>query len=263
VGGRVGVFALDTGNGRHLGRREDERFAMCSTFKWALVVAVLFRVDRGQLSLDERVPYGPSDLLEHAPATREHGAEGAMSVDALAQAAITKSDNTAANLLLAKVEGPSGLTEFFRQLGDTVTRLDRNEPTLNTNLRGDVRDTTTPRAMVGLMRSVLCGDVLARSTRDRLVGWLKANETGLDRIRAGVPAGWVVGDKTGTGSEGAVNDVAIIHAPGRAPILVAAYMSDGTSPLASLNAAHADVGRIIATELLQVLAAPAAGPAAR
>jgi beta-lactamase class A len=249
VGGRVGVFALDTGSGRHLGRREDERFAMCSTFKWALVAAVLTRVDRGELSLDERVTYGPSDLLEYAPTTREHVTEGAMTIEALAQAAVTRSDNAAANLLLAKVEGPSGLTQFFRKLGDTMTRLDRTEPALNMNTRGDVRDTTTPRAMVGLMRPVLCGDVLSPGSRDRLTVWLKECKTGLERLRAGVPAGWVVGDKTGTGLEGAVNDVAILFPPRRAPIVVAAYMSDGASPTHSLDAAHAEVGRIVTRDL--------------
>jgi beta-lactamase class A len=251
VGGRVGVFALDTGNGNHLAHREDERFAMCSTFKWALVAGVLARVDRGEVSLDERLRYDESDLLEYAPTTREHVSDGSMTVEALAKAAITKSDNTAANLLLMKVEGPPGLTRFFRRLRDPVTRLDRNEPTLNTNARGDVRDTTSPRAMASLMQSVLCGDVLSPGSRDRLIGWLNACETGLERLRAGLPADWTVGDKTGTGLDGAVNDVAIVVPPRRAPILIAAYSSDGASSLSSLSAAHAKIGRIIAKHLVQ------------
>jgi beta-lactamase class A len=249
VGGRVGVFALDTGSGKHLARREDERFVMCSTFKWALVADVLARVDRGEVSLDEPVRYGQSDLLEYAPTTRAHVAEGSMTVEALAEAAITKSDNTAANLLLAKVGGPPGLTQFFRRLGDPVTRLDRNEPELNANVRGDVRDTTSPRAMVGLMRSVLCADCLAPGSRERLIGWLRACETGRDRLRAGLPADWTVGDKTGTGRDGAVNDLAIAVPPGRAPILIASYLSDGPSSVASLSAAHAEIGRIVASQL--------------
>src|SRR5262245_60188144 len=165
-GGRLGVFALDTESGSYVGHRPDERFAMCSTFKWVLAAAVLARVDRGQLSLDERVPYLPSDLLEHAPATREHVAEGSMTVDALAQTAVTVSDNTAANLLLAKIGGPAGFTQFVQSLGDHVTRLDRDEPTLNSNDPGDPRDTTSPRAMVGLMSRVLCGDALSPASRE-------------------------------------------------------------------------------------------------
>ena len=209
VGGRVGVFALDTGSGRTLAHRQDERFAMCSTFKWTLVAAILVRVDRGECSLDERVRYGRGDLLEHAPVTTAHLAHGGMTVEALALAAITVSDNTATNLLLGKVGGPAGLTGMFRQLGDPVTRLDRNEPTLNEHAPGDPRDTTSPRAMVGLMRQVLCGDVLSRTARERLLGWLRACETGTNRLRAGLPRGWTVGDKTGTGRRSAVNDVAI------------------------------------------------------
>jgi beta-lactamase class A len=243
------VFALDTGSGKVVGHREDERFAMCSTFKWALVAAALARVDRGELSLDERVRYGESDLFEYAPTTREHVAEGAMTIAALAQAAITKSDNTAANLLLTKVDGPEGVTRFVRQAGDSVTRLDRNEPTLNENTRGDVRDTTSPRAMAALMRSVLCGDVLSSSSRGRLIGWLNGCETGLQRLRAGLPAAWTVGDKTGTGDGGAVNDVAIALPPGRAPILIAAYLSDSASSVPSLSAAHAEIARFVAAEL--------------
>jgi beta-lactamase class A len=245
VGGRVGVFAIDTGSGEQLAHRADERFALCSTFKWVLVSAVLARVDRGQLSMVERVPYGASDLLDYAPTTRAHVSDGFMTVEALAKAAITNSDNTAANLLLRKVGGPSGVTGFARQLGDAVTRLDRDEPTLNENAPGDVRDTTTPRAIANLMRSVLWGDVLSPAGRDRIVGWLVECETGAERLRAGIPRGWTVGDKTGTGLRGAVNDVAFVIPPGRAPIVISAYMSDGVSSVATLNNAHAEVARLV------------------
>jgi beta-lactamase class A len=239
------VFAIDTGSGRQLGYRADERFALCSTFKWVLVAAVLARADRGQVSMDERVPYGASDLLEYAPTARAHVADGFLTVEVLAKAAITKSDNTAANLLLTKVGGPRGLTLFTRQLGDAVTRLDRNEPTLNENVQGDVRDTTSPRAMANLMRLVLCGDVLSRAHRDRLTAWLNACETGTARLRAGIPAAWIVGDKTGAGQRGAVNDVALVVPPGRAPIVIAAYLSDSALSIASLNAAHAEISRSV------------------
>lgn len=171
-----------------------------------------------------------------------------MTVDALAQAIVTLSDNTAANLLLAKVGGPAGFTQFVRSLGDTVTRLDRDEPALNSNHPGDARDTTSPRAMVGLMRCVLCGDVLSPASRNHLLGWMRACDTGKDRLRAGLPPAWTVGDKTGTGQRGAVNDVAIALPPGRAPILVAAYLSDGEAGLAALTAAHAEIGRLVALE---------------
>ncbi|MFO0571925.1 MAG: class A beta-lactamase [Polyangiaceae bacterium] len=256
VGGRVGVFALDTGSGHQVEHRADERFAMCSTFKWALVAAVLARVDRGELSLGERVTFAESEVLEYAPLTRKslgNGSDGpdrgTLSLEALAEAAITISDNTAANLLLARIDGPRGMTEFFRRAGDDVTRLDRDEPTLNTNLPDDPRDTTSPRAMVGAMKRVLLGDVLSRESRERLLGWMKASQTGLERLRKGLPADWMAGDKTGTGNRGAANDLCIAWPPGRAPILIAAYLSDGTAELPRLNAAHAKLAEIVVASL--------------
>jgi beta-lactamase class A len=249
VGGRVGVFAMDTSTGRTVARREDERFAMCSTFKWALAAAVLSRVDRGELSLGDAVPYGRGDLQEYAPVTLEHVEEGSMTVEALAQAAVLVSDNTAANLLLARVGGPGGLTQFVRQQGDTVTRLDRDEPGLNENLDGDERDTTSPKAMVGLMRAVLVGQALSPASRDRLLGWMRECKTGLRRLRAGLPEGWVAGDKTGTGANGSHNDVMIAAPAGRAPILVASFMSGSHTPGLTLETAHANIARLVVSSL--------------
>jgi beta-lactamase class A len=252
VGGRLGVFALDTGSGRTLAHRADERFAMCSTFKWVLAAAVLARVDRGELALDQRIAYGKADLLGHSPVTEEHVAEGALSVEVLARAAVTVSDNGAANLLLGQVGGaggPAGLTAFVRQAGDGVTRLDRNEPALNSNEPGDPRDTTSPRAMVGLLKAILCGDVLKPASRERLLAWMKACETGKDRLRAGFPGDWVVGDKTGTGENMAVNDLAIAVPPGRAPILVAVYTSEGIDEDDGARhlATHVRVARLVSS----------------
>jgi len=248
IGGRVGVFALDTSNNRQLAYRPDERFAMCSTFKWVLAAAVLAAAERAELTLDAQLAYTSNDLLDYAPTTRAHVAEGSMSVAALAEAAVTVSDNTAANLLLAKIGGPSSLTKLARSLGDNVSRFDRTEPRLNSNRPGDPRDTTTPSAMVRLMQRILCGNTLSLSSRNRLLGWLHASETGKDRLRAGLPEEWIVGDKTGTGGRGAANDIAIAFPPGRAPILIAAYLSDGPAEISRLAAAHAGIARIIARE---------------
>jgi beta-lactamase class A len=249
VGGRLGVFALDTASGRAWAQREDERFALCSTFKWLLAADVLSRADRAELSLDTRIAFGAADLLEHAPVCRQHVAQGALSVEALARAAVVVSDNTAANLLLAKLGGPAALTQFCRSQGDEQTRLDRYEGALNENAPGDERDTTTPRAMVSSMKSVLCGEALSVASRERLLGWLRESQTGKARLRAGLPSSWNAGDKTGTGQRGACNDVAIAFPPGRAPLLLAVYLSDGPSGLEPLQAAHVQVARSIATEL--------------
>jgi beta-lactamase class A len=247
-GGRLGVYALDTETGRELAHRPDERFALCSTFKWVLAACVLSRVERSAASLEERVAFGAEDLLEYAPACRAQVAEGSMTIGALAEAIVTLSDNTAANLLLAKVGGPAAVTEFSRSQGDRVTRLDRIEPELNANDPGDERDTTTPRAMGALMKRILAGDALTEASRERLVGWMQASNTGKERLRAGLPREWIVGDKTGTGNRGACNDVAIAWPRGRAPILIAVYLSDGPSDLPALQAAHAEVARVIAKD---------------
>lgn len=246
VGGRAGVFAVDTGSGRELAYRPDERFAMCSTFKWVLAATVLAQVERGSLSLRERVSYGQADLLPYAPITSKHAADGFMTAGDLARAAVVVSDNTAANLLLSKLGGPSVVTGFVRSCGDAVTRLDRNEPALNDNEAGDLRDTTSPRAMATLMRAVLCGNRLSSESRDLLLQWLRDCETGRDRLRAGLPKAWIVGDKTGSGRHGLVADVAIAIPPNRSPILIAAYLSEGEADLQTSIASHASIGRWVA-----------------
>jgi beta-lactamase class A len=249
TGGRLGVYALNVETGKVLEHRAEERFAMCSTFKWLLAAQLLMRVDTAELRLDERTKYGSADLLEYAPSAKEHLNEGSMTLEELARAAVTVSDNTATNLLLAKLGGPHSLTQLAVSLADVVTRLDRNEPSLNTNLPNDPRDTTTPRAMVELMNQVLVGRVLAPASRERLLGWMRACETGRNRLRAGLPADWTVADKTGTGENGACNDVALVMPASQSPILIACYISEAKAPLPVLESAHADVAREVARSL--------------
>ena len=160
-GGRLGVFVRDTGTGASIEHRADERFPMCSTFKLLAAAAALKRVDEGVERLDRTIAYGPSDLLDYAPVAKAHAAEGAMTLADLCAAAIDWSDNTAANLVLQAIGGPPGFTQFARSLGDTVTRLDSNEPSLNEATPGDPRDTTSPRAMAEDMQKVLLGDALS------------------------------------------------------------------------------------------------------
>ena len=243
-GGRLGVAILDTGNGRRIAHRGDERFLMCSTFKLLAVAAVLARVDRGTERLDRRIVFGKEVLLAYAPVTRHRVGAPGMSVAELCQAAITLSDNTAANLLLASIGGPSAVTAFARGLGDPVTRLDRNEPDLNVASPADARDTTTPNAALATLRKVLLGNTLADASREQLLAWLRACGTGADKLRAGVPAGWTVGDKTGSGAQGETNDVAIIWPPQRQPLLVTAYYAGSPADAAARNAVLAEVGRI-------------------
>ncbi|HKD46222.1 MAG TPA: class A beta-lactamase [Rhizomicrobium sp.] len=245
LGGRVGLSVLDTQSGRTLSWRGGEHFAMCSSFKWVLAASVLARADRGRLRLSDEISYTSAQLLPHSPVTGAHVREGRMRVEDLCAAAVEESDNAAANLLLHLIGGPAGVTAYARSIGDHVTRLDRNEPSLNENRPGDPRDSTTPDVMVATMKTVLTGDALQPASRGKLLDWLRKCDTGAHRLRAGLPASWSEGDKTGTGERGAVVDNAIIWPPNRPPILAAAYLSDSSEPVEILEAAHAELGRMI------------------
>jgi beta-lactamase class A len=251
-GGRLGVCILDATTGRGLGHRMDERFAMCSTFKLPLAAAILREADKGKLNLDTIVPYTKADLVPYAPVTEANLAKGGMTIRALAEAAQRQSDNAAANLLLKQIGGPAGFTQFFRDLGDQITRADRYEPEMNRWKPGDDRDTTTPAAKAATVAKILTGDILASASRDLLIQWMIDTTTGAKRLRAGVPQDWRAGDKTGTGYDdvcGKVNDVAIAWPPGKPPIIVTAYFNTA-GPVDDIRDEHqailAEVGRIAA-----------------
>ena len=251
---RLGVCLLDTASGEYTGRRVDERFAMCSTFKLPMVAAVLREADQGRLDLDEVVHYSSSDLLPWAPVTGPNVGKGGLTIEELAQAAQEQSDGVAANLLVRRLGGPAAVTAKFREMGDPVSRLDRYEPELGLVLSADMRDTTTPQAMANLVRDITTGDLLKPDSRDRLLGWMENTRTGSKRLRAGLPPGWRTGDKTGTGrAEGTTNkcnDVAITFPPGRSPIIIAAYYDSGEfTPQVEPRheAVLAEVGRIAAS----------------
>ena len=246
VGGRFGAAALTTESGQQIEYRAGERFPMCSTFKTLAAAAVLKRVDEKNDQLDRVVPYTEKDLLKYAPVTREHVHEGGLTLSALCAAGLIRSDNTAGNLLLKTIGGPAGLTRFARSLGDKQTRLDRMELDLNSAVPGDERNTNTPAAMLENLRALLLGDALSTTSRAQFETWLTENKTGGDLLRAGLPNGWRVGDKTGRGGNGAINDIAIIRPPGNAPIFLAVYSVGSTASPQSRRMAIADVARLIA-----------------
>jgi len=247
-GGRLGVAVLDTATGERAGRRADERFPMCSTFKFLLVSAVLQRVDRQRETCDRAIAIPPKPLLFHSPSTEPH-AGGTMTIAALCEAALVQSDNTAANLLLESIGGPANITGFSRSIGDTVTHLDRMEPSLNESLAGDPRDTTSPKAMVDDLKSVLLGHVLSPASRDQLTRWMAANLTGLDRLRAKLPEHWRAADKTGSNGEHTSNDIAVLWPPGKPPIIVAAYITQCTGPETKRAAMLAEIGQLVRESL--------------
>ena len=217
----------------------------CAAFKFLGAAAVLKRVDEGKEKLDRSVSYGAKDILEYAPVTKAHLKDGGMTIGALCAAAIEQSDNTAGNLLLDAIGGPTGPTSFVRGIGDEITRLDRKEPDLNSVTPGDERDTTSPGAMSADFRRLVLGNILSESSRHQLEDWLQHNETGALMIRAGAPKTWTIGDKTGQCGNAETNDVAIMRPPGRGPMLIAVYSVSSTSSSDDRAATLAEAVRIV------------------
>lgn len=248
--GRLGVHVVDTTNGRDYGYRSDERFMMLSSFKLLASALVLARVDRGEESLARRIRFRKQDLVAWSPVTQAHADGDGLSLAQLCEATITTSDNTAANLILASYGGPKALTAYARQLGDAVTRLDRTEPTLNVRNGTEPMDTTSPRAMAQTLQTLLIGPALTPASRQQLRQWLLANTTGEKRLKAGLPAGWTIGDKTGTNKTD-TNDIGILLPPQGAPLLVTAYLAESAASNEVREATLADVARLVAHTLQQ------------
>ncbi|MBN3753971.1 class A beta-lactamase [Paraburkholderia sp. Tr-20389] len=229
-GGRLGVAALRTSDGAYVGYRESERFPMCSTFKLLAVALILKRSMAERGLLDERIRYGDAELVANSPVTKGRSGEG-MTIGELSAAALQHSDNTAANLLLTALGGPEVLNQFALSIGDTWFDLVRKETEVNTSVPGDMRDTTSPRAMMlDAQKLLLADDVLGSREREQLKAWMLGNTTGATRIRAAVPnSGWQVADKTGSGDYGTANDVAVVYPPSSAPLVVAIYFT-GVTP---------------------------------
>nr|WP_206934719.1 class A beta-lactamase [Roseococcus thiosulfatophilus] len=245
-GGRLGAAVLDLATGQAVAHRGEERFPLTSTFKLPLAAAVLARVEAGQESLDRRIPFGREALVTWSPVTEGAAGGPGLTVEALAEACMTISDNTAANLLLDALGGPAALTAFLRGIGDAQSRLDRCETELNEARPGDPRDTTTPLAMLATMRALTLGEALSPASRARLLAWMRANRTGGPLLRASLPAGWAAGDRTGAGGFNSRSVVGLLWPPGgRPPILVTAYLTEGPAAMAARDAALAELGAAV------------------
>lgn len=247
-GGRLGVAAFDVANNAHVQHRADERFPLCSTFKVIAVGAVLNRSIKEPALMQQRMSYEASDLVAHSPITGKHVGQG-MTVADLCAAALQHSDNTAANVLMKLLGGPAAVTAFAHSIGDEAFRLDRWETDLNTAIPGDPRDTSTPNNMARSLQGLALNNVLADPQRDQLQAWLRGNTTGATRIRAGVPADWVVGDKTGAGDHGTTNDIAVLWPPTGSPIVLAVYFTQPDKATPMRNDVIAAAARIVAEAL--------------
>ncbi len=254
TGGRIGLFAANLVTGARIVWRADERFVMCSTFKASLAGLALSRVDQGRERLDRRIRFGPADILDYAPIAKERlakagGAHAEMTVAEVCAAAVSYSDNTCANLLLASVGGPAALTAFWRRLGDPTSRLDHNEPVLNRSPPGDPHDTTTPAAMAGNLRKLLLGRELSDGSQAKLIGWMVDCQTGANRLRGGLPKAWRVADKTGNNGKDASGDITLAWPAPNRPILICAYAQGGSPSPERIERLFAEIGRMVGEQL--------------
>jgi beta-lactamase class A len=248
AGGRIGVAALNTADGAQIHYRANERFAFCSTLKVLTASAILKRSSTETDLLQRRIVYSRDDVVAYSPMTGKHVGDG-MTVSEICAAALQYSDNTAANLMIRILGGPAAVTAFARSIGDHEFRLDRWETALNSAVPGDPRDTTTPAAMMNDLQRLALGDLLGEAERARLVEWMRGNTTGANRIRAGVPAGWSVADKTGSGAYGTTNDIGLTWPPGKPPVVLAIYFTQGTKRAPWRDDVVASAARIVAETL--------------
>src|ERR1700722_5853384 len=223
---------------------------MCSTFKASLAACVLSRVDRGQDNLETLISYGATDIQDwYAPVAKANLSKGSLSVREMCRAAVEESDNTCANLLLSRIGGPPGLTGFCGGNGDQGTRRDDPEPFLNRTPPGDTRDTTTPAAMAQSLRGFVLGRVLSEASRASFTEWLVGCQTGANRLRAGLPATWVIGDKTGNNGSDGAGDIAVVWPKPDFPIVICVYTRGGAPSAQQLESAFAGVGRFVGAHL--------------
>ncbi|MQA05263.1 MAG: class A beta-lactamase [Streptosporangiales bacterium] len=245
---RLGVYARNVDTGETVRYRSGERFAMCSAFKGLLAAHVLRDYDRHGEYLERVIHYSKDDLLDWSVVTENHVDTG-MAVRDLCLAAVSHSDNAATNLLLRETDGPHGLTKFCRTIGDGHTRLDRREPDMSSAKPGDPRDTTTPAAIGRSYARLVLGDVLRPAHRDQLTSWLKVNTTSEPRFHAGLPDDWVIGDKTGTGGYGTVNDVGIVWTPKGTTLVLAVMSTKEINGATADDRVVADTARLLARVL--------------
>lgn len=242
---RIGVAAIDVATGKKVSYRADERFPLNSTHKVLSCGALLSEVDKGRLALTSSTTFSQSQLVDYSPLTEKWVAPASVTWRQLCSAAVSDSDNTAANLVVERIGGPPGVTRFLRSTGDNVTRLDRDEPALNSAVPGDERDTTTPAAVSHTLQRLALGDVLKPTSRRQLIQWMRDDRVADALLRAVLPAGWTIADKTGAGEQGSRSIIAIVWPLTGKPMIVAIYITETEARLAQSNEVIARIGKVI------------------
>jgi len=242
---RVGMAVFDANTGTVWHYRGDERFPLNSTHKAFSCAALLAKVDAKSLSLDQSVSISKDMLVVYSPITEKSLSPETITLRRICQAAVSYSDNTAGNVVVEAIGGPSGFNAYMRSIGDGLTRLDRKEPELNEGTPGDVRDTTTPNAIVGSLRSILLGDGLSARSRIELTQWMLDDQVAGALLRASLPSDWKIADKTGAGGYGSRSIVAVIWPPARQPLVVGIYVTQAKVSMQASNQAIARLGVVL------------------
>ncbi|UDJ80229.1 class A beta-lactamase [Kosakonia oryzae] len=245
LGARIGVAVVDTASGTTASYRGDERFPLNSTHKALLCGALLSQVDKGELALTDTTQFPRSSLVVYSPVTEKFVAPARISWQQLCSAAVSYSDNTAANLLAQKLGGPAAITRYLQTLGDSVTHLDRFEPELNSAIPGDLRDTTTPLAVSRTLQKLTLGTALNPGSRAQLIQWMREDKVADTLLRSTLPAGWTIADKTGAGDFGSRSIISVVWPENNAPHIVVIYITNTKATLKQSNAAIASLGKTI------------------
>ena len=240
---RIGMAVVNAQGEMMFGYRQDERFPLTSTFKVLACAALLDKLQQTGGSLDEHVTIKPSELLDYAPITKHYLAPATLSLRMLCAAAVSYSDNTAGNRILAYLGGPEAITHYMRRMGDEVTRLDRVEPTLNEATPGDARDTSSPAKMAAGLQKILTSSSLSPAYRETLTTWMREDKVGDALLRAALPKDWVIADKTGAGGHGSRAIIAAVYPPKQPPFYVAMYITQTTAPMKTADATIAATGK--------------------
>ena len=244
-GGKLGLTIVDTSDGTTYSWRGDEKFPLCSTSKVMVVAAILKKSESDTNLLAKKITINKSDMVNYNPITSKY-IDSSMTITELSKAALQYSDNAAMNKLLSYLGGPRYATQFARTIGDKAYRLDRNEPGLNTAIPGDSRDTTTPSAMADTLNKLILGTALKKEQKAKLTEWMKGNTTGLNSIKAGLPAEWTVADKTGSGDYGTTNDIAVIWPKNHAPVILTTYFTQPEKDASARKDVLASAAKLIA-----------------
>jgi len=242
---RIGITITDTASSKSTSYRGNERFPLNSTHKALLCGALLHEQDKGRLALTDRTQFDRAALVEYSPVTEKFVAPASMSWQQLCEAAITYSDNTAANVIVKKLGGQAAVTQFFAETGDKVTRLDRDEPELNSAIPGDVRDTTTPVAVSQTLQKLTLEEALKPASRAQLLQWMRDDKVADALLRSVLPAGWHIADKTGAGAYGSRSIISVVWPENGKPLIVSIYITQTEATLAESNAAIARIGKAV------------------